>query len=134
MSDSETPDFNVVPANNNCGNQTPIVVTSNPGSAVSNASNNVTNVNNQYAANSQYDTINPNTIQPMYGGNQKKFQVIFKDETFTILSDDPLKAVKEALHNKLFKRDYLVDVYSDKRLISKYIKRRNYKSKYERII
>ena len=133
MSDSETPDFHVVPANNNCSDQTPVIINPNPGSAVSNASNSVTNINDQHAVNSQYDNVDPSSIQPMYGGTQQKFQVIFKDKTFTIISNDPLKAVNEALHNRLFKRDYLVDVYFQNKLLAKYIKRRNHKSKYEKI-
>jgi hypothetical protein len=134
MSDSETPDFDVIPANNNCSSQSTVVVTSNQGSPVSNASTNVTNVNNQHLADSQYDTINSSSIQPMYGGNQQKFNVVFKEKVFTILSNDPLKAVKISLNKKVFKKDYLVDVYMGDKLVAKYIKRRNYNTKYERII
>jgi hypothetical protein len=134
MSDSETPDFDVVPANNNCSNQTTVVVNSNPGSAISNASDNVSYINDQHTVNSQYDNVDPSSIQPMYGGNKQKFNIIFKDESITIISDDPLKAVKDSLNKKVFKKDYLVDVYIGNRLVAKYIKRRNYNTKYERII
>jgi hypothetical protein len=134
MSDSETPDFNVVPANNNCSNQTPIIIDPNPGSAVSNASDNISNINDQHAVNSQYDNVDPSSIKPMYGGNKQKFNIIFKDQSVTIISDDPLKAVKSLLNKKVFKKDYLVDVYMGNRLVAKYIKRRNYNTKYERII
>jgi hypothetical protein len=96
--------------NNSCSqtiNKTAITTT--PGTSVNDSSKNVNDFHNQHNASAQYDS-NDIDVQPMYGGNLKKFNIKFLNKLYSVNSNNEINAIKEITYNKIFKKDNLLEI------------------------
>ena len=109
--DSEN-NYDIVPANNSCSQVINTVsVTTTPGSAADNSSQNVNDFNNQHQASAQYDS-NDIEVKPMYGGNLK-FSIKFLNKLYLVNSNNEVNAIKEITYNKIFKKDNLLKIKNE---------------------
>lgn len=129
--DSESVDYSVTPVNNQCSTyvKTNIVPIHNSTSSITNK--NIDSMQNQATASAQYDNPNIASPKPMYGGNNS-YKIIFRKKNSFIKSTSEKDAIKIFLNNKIYKRDYLLEIsqYNKKSI---YIIRANYKNKIKKI-
>lgn len=128
--DSEN-NYDVKPVNHACGTNNNVIKPV-PNSSSASASNNIQSVDNQSKVDSQYDNTNEIEVKPMYGGTYKKFKIEFKNETFYIKEHDEFNAIKKILKDRIFKKDYLLEIFENKKK-SMYIINANYKNKFKKI-
>jgi proline racemase len=128
MTNSEI-SHDVVPVNSHCSatpNKTVIAATS--GTTASNNINNVSQTNDQLAASAQYDNVGNISVKPMYGGNNNKYKIKYRNKEYNIISDSEVEAIKSILKNKVYKTDSLLEINN-----SLYVIRANYKNKFKKI-
>jgi len=121
MVDSED-SYKVIPINNKCSSVSNKIVV-----LETNNINNVNQINNQLIASSQYDNVKNIIVKPMYGGN-KSFNIIYRNKEYNIISNNEINAIKNILQNKIYKKDYLLNIND-----SLYIIRANYKNRFKKI-
>ena len=136
--DSEN-NYDIVPVNNSCNNviHTDVTVSS-PGSDTAHSDKNITSTSNQYDANGQFDNVDNITVKPLYGGilsNIKKnilFTIKFRNKIVKIEELNEESAIKRFLDNKIYKKDYLLEIiYKNKS--SLYVIKNGYKNKFKKI-
>jgi len=134
--DSENNDYDVVPVNNSCSTTINSNVTvSSPGSSTSYSSKDITTINNQHALSGQYDNVDNMTVKPLYGGILNKnilFTIKFRNKETNIEALDEKCAIKIFLNNKIYKKDYLLEIYH-KNICSIYVIKNGYKNKFKKI-
>ena len=129
---------NVVPINQTCSKviNTEVIVPS-PGSVTATTTQNADNISNQQKANAQFDNVDDLVVKPMYGGIQKKFIINFRNKIMAINTDNEINAIKKILNNKIYKKDYLLEISEEisknKKNKSMYIIRGRYKNKFKKI-
>jgi hypothetical protein len=138
--DSEN-NYDVVPINNSCNDVINKDVTiSSPGSKTAHSDQNITNINNQYDTNSQYDSID--NVKPLYGGILKNnmntlFTIKFRNKVVNIESLNEKKAIKIFLNNKIYKKDHLLEIIHKNKnthISSFYIIKNGYKNKFKKMV
>ena len=138
--DSEN-NYDVVPINNSCNDVINKDVTiSSPGSKTAHSDQNITNINNQYDTNSQYDSID--NVKPLYGGILKNnmntlFTIKFRNKVVNIESLNEKIAIKVFLDNKIYKKDYLLEIIHNNlntHTSSFYIIKNGYKNKFKKMV
>ena len=129
--DSESNDYDITPVNSQCSNTVKTTIVPNYSGSSANANKNINDVQNQTTANAQYDSNNINSPQPMYGG-YNNYKINFRKKSFFINGKNEKDAIKIFLNNKIYKRDYLLEIsqYNKKSI---YIIRGNYKNKIKKI-
>jgi hypothetical protein len=85
---------------------------------------------NQTTASAQYDS-DIASPESMYGGNSS-YKIIFRKKSTFIPSSSEKDAIKIFLNNKIYKRDYLLEIIQNNKK-SIYIIRANYKNKIKKI-
>lgn len=122
--DSEV-DYEVKPTNHQCSNQIHTeAIKSNPNTLNTNTTSSIDNNNNQAYVNSQYDNVNSNDIKPMYGGSDKVYKIIFKNNIHYIFSKSEKNAIKKIIKNNSNKKDNLLEIFENNNS-SMYIIRKN---------
>lgn len=130
--DQEQNDFDVKPANHTCSSASSTSITAAHGSQNAAVSQNLDTVNSQNAASSQYDNVDNMNVKPMYGGTLKKYKIIFRKKTYFINELNESSAIKKILNNKIYKKDYFLEIYYNI-YNSLYIIRANHKNKFVKI-
>jgi hypothetical protein len=110
-------EYDVVPANSNCDTQVnkSLIITT-PGTQTNQGILNVNGLKNQQIENSKYDNIDNISVKPMYGGNIKNFELIFKNKKYFINSNNTHNAINDFLKftNKIYKKDILIEIKEKK--------------------
>lgn len=128
MIDSE---YEIQPVNNSCVNSEKITIVPQHGSPVATTTKNIDNVNNQHTVNSQYDNVDNMNVKPLYGG--MKYKIIFRNKTFFISGKGEIEAIQKFLHQKIYKKDHLLEIYKNTNQKSVYIIRGHYKNKFKKV-
>ena len=126
--DSESID--ITPVNSQCSTYVKTdIVPSNSGTST-NTNKNIDSMQNQMTTSAQYDT-DVASPKPMYGGNNN-YKIIFRKKSSFITGSSEQDAIKSFLNNKIYKKDYLLEIsqYNKKSI---YIIRANYKNKVKKI-
>ena len=128
--DSESVDYDVIPVNNQCSTYVKTNIVPSYNSTSSNTNKSIDSMQNQTTANAQYDS-DIASPESMYGGNNS-YKIIFRKKSTFIPSSSEQDAIKIFLNNKIYKRDYLLEIsqYNKKSI---YIIRANYKNKIKKI-
>jgi hypothetical protein len=122
--DSEV-DYEVQPANNQCSSVINTeTVKSNPNTLNTNTMSTINNSNSQAYVDSQYDNVNSNDVKPMYGGSDKIYKIIFKNNIHYIFSKSENKAIKKIIKNNSSKKDNLLEIFENNNS-SMYIVKKN---------
>lgn len=123
---SEEYDFE--PATNNCASQInkPLIV-STPGTSTTQGLTNTQALNNQQIENAKYDNTQNISVQPMYGGNYKKFEIKIINKKYIIQSNNYENAIHHFLknNNKMYKKDILIEIYEINNKINNKINKNN---------
>ena len=129
--DSESVDYDIKPVNSQCSTYVKTDIVPSHSGASSNVNNNIDSVQNQNTASAQFDNPDIASPGPMYGGNNN-YKIIFRKKSTFINSNSEKDAIKILLNNKIYKRDYLLEIsqYNKKSI---YIIRANYKNKIKKI-
>ena len=127
---SEEYDFE--PATNNCASQInkPLIV-SIPGTSTTQGLTNTQALNNQQIENAKYDNTQNISVQPMYGGNYKNFEIKINNKKYIIQSNNYENAIYNFLknNNKIYKKDILIEINEINNKINKINKiNKNYKN------
>lgn len=117
-------EYDVIPANNSCStiiNKQMIVPT--PGTPTNSSLTNAQALNIQQQENSKYDTIGNLDVKPMYGGNFKKYEIIFKNKKYIVVANNYDTAISTFLksNNKNYKKDLLLEIKEFKNSFNKNI-------------
>ena len=130
--DSETHD--IVPVNNKCQGHAETKIISNPGTDTNQAAKDIQSGNNQNKADAQYDAVDDMKVKPMYGGknNNILFKISFMNKKWDIYDINEKNAIKQILNNKIYKKDYILEI-SYHSIKSVYIIKANYKNKFKKI-
>jgi hypothetical protein len=107
-----TTNYSVTPVTSNCSN-TPSNVVIKPveGSATSDTLGSVAHQNSQLTANSQYDTINEESVTTQTGGkNNKKYNINFINKNYVVYEKDELNAIKNIINKKIYKKEHILSI------------------------
>ena len=107
-----TANYSVTPVTSNCSN-TPSNVVIKPveGSATSDTLGSVAHQNSQLTANSQYDTINEESVTTQTGGkNNKKYNINFINKNYVVYEKDELNAIKNIINKKIYKKEHILSI------------------------
>jgi hypothetical protein len=107
-----TTNYDVTPVTSNCSN-TPSNVVIKPveGSATSDTLGSVDHQNSQLTANSQYDTINEETVTAQAGGQKnKKYNISFINKNYVVYEKDELNAIKNIINKKVYKKEHVLSI------------------------
>jgi len=107
-----TTNYSVTPVTSNCSN-TPSNVVIKPveGSATSDTLGSVAHQNSQLTANSQYDTINEETVTTQTGGKKnKKYNINFINKNYIVYEKDELNAIKNIINKKIYKKEHVLSI------------------------
>jgi len=86
--------FEVTPINNNCANQKKIIQSNNSSNEGTQNNNKINNVSNQSKQDAAYDTVDTESLKPLYGGTYlKNYRIIYKKKIFFMKSEH----IEEAL-------------------------------------
>jgi hypothetical protein len=129
--DSESTDYDIKPINSQCSTYVKTDIVPSHSGTTTIANNNIDSVQNQMTTSSQYDSDNITSPAPMYGGNNN-YKIIFRKKSSFINSNTEKDAIKIFLNNKIYKRDYLLEISQNNKK-SIYIIRANYKNKIKKI-
>jgi hypothetical protein len=132
--DSEN-NYDITPINNHCSSSANVKIISQPGSENDISIKNANTIQNQHIADAQYDISTDLNVKPMYGGLNKinkKFKIIFRENTFYIDSKDEINAMKEMLNGKVYKKNYLIEIYNQNKK-SIYVLISNKKNKFKKL-
>lgn len=129
--DSESVDYDIKPVNSKCSSYVKTDIVPSHSGTTSNTNNNIDVTQNQMTTNSQFDNPDIASPKPMYGGNNN-YKIIFRKKSTFINSNSEKDAIKIFLNNKIYKRDYLLEISKNNKK-SIYIIRANYKNKIKKI-
>lgn len=132
---SEESDYLVKSAVSQCKNTATVTTVSNPTSNTAQASQGITDMDNQNIAFDNNDNVPEiSTIKAVTqnGGANTIYKIIFRNKTFSSNGKSELDAIKKILNNKIYKKDYLIEIYNNNNK-SIYIVRANYKNKFKKI-
>ena len=134
MISTEEPSFEIKPINSSCSNiENKDMLKPAYGSTSDNMNKDISNLDNQANANAQYDNVDSMEVKPLYGGYYLiNYSILFRKNIYKINSDSEINAIKLLLNNKIYKRDYFLEI-SNKNKKSVYIIRGNYKNKFSKI-
>ena len=123
--DSEV-DYDVQPANNQCSSVINTeTIKSNPNTLNTNTMSTINNSNSQAYVDSQYDNVNSNDVKPMYGGSDKIYKIIFKNNIHYIFSKSEKNAIKKIIKNNSNKKDNLLEIFENNNSSMYIIKKNN---------
>lgn len=124
----------VVPINNKCQGHVETKIISNPGTDTSQAAKGIQSGNNQQSFDAQYDAVDNMKVKPLYGGknNNILFKIYFMNKKWDVYDINEKNAIKQILNNKIYKKDYLIEI-SYQSIKSVYIIKANYKNKFKKI-
>ena len=127
--DSES--FDITPVNTQCSTYVKTEIVNSHSGTTTNTNKNIDSVQNQTTASARYDSDNIDSPKPMYGGNNN-YKIIFRKKSYFIQCSSEKDAIKSFLNNKIYKKDYLLEIsqYNKKSI---YIIRANYKNKIKKI-
>ena len=130
--DSESNDYDITPVNSKCSSYVKTDIVSSHSGTVSNTNNSIDNVQNQSKASAQYDQNISSPKSLILSGGNNNYKIIFRKKTVFINGNSEKDAIKIFLNNKIYKRDYLLEIsqYNKKSI---YIIRGNYKNKIKKI-
>ena len=109
---STNTNYDVTPVTSNCSN-TPSNVVIKPveGSATSDTLGSVAHQNSQLTANTQYDTINEETVTTQTGGKKnKKYNINFINKNYVVYEKDELNAIKNIINKKVYKKEHILSI------------------------
>ena len=129
--DSESVDYDIKPVNSKCSSYVKTDIVPSHSGTTSNTNNNIDVTQNQMTTNSQFDNPDIASPKPMYGGNNN-YKIIFRKKSTFINNNSEQDAIKIFLNNKIYKRDYLLEISKNNKK-SIYIIRANYKNKIKKI-
>jgi len=130
--DSESNDFDITPVNSKCSNYVKTDIVSSHSGTVSNTSSSIDNFHDQAKASAQYDQDISSPKSLIHSGGSNNYKIIFRKKSNFINGNSEKDAIKIFLNNKIYKRDYLLEIsqYNKKSI---YIIRGNYKNKIKKI-
>ena len=107
---TKTGDF--TPVTSNCSNSSSnVIIKPVEGSPTSNTLGDVSHQNAQLKANTQYDTINEDTITTQSGGKKnKKYNINFINKNYIVYEKDELNAIKNIINNKKYKKEHVLSI------------------------
>ena len=125
------PNYDVKPVNSNCTNNK--VTSINPKqSGNAQVNNNLNDTSYQHESNNKYDTVDSESVKPLYGGNKnKKYTIEYENKKEIIYGKNENKLLKDYFKNKKFSKDIIVNIYENnkkdniKNKKNKYILRNN---------
>jgi hypothetical protein len=132
-----TSEYDVLPVNNKCSsviNHTAVVAPPNATSAKTSGS--IDTLDNQNKESGRFDNVNDVKVTPLSGGNNKKFKkylIVFSGKKYDINALNEIESIKLFLNNRIFKKDYLIEVFDNMKKKSVYIVRGFYKNKFIKI-
>ena len=129
--DPESTDYDIKPVNNQCSTYIKTNIVPSHSGTTTIANKNINTIQNQTTASAQYDSDNISSPAPMYGGNNS-YKIIFRKKNTFINSSSEQDAIKIFLNNKIYKKDYLLEISKNNKK-SIYIIRANYKNKIKKI-
>ena len=109
---STNTNYDVTPVTSNCSN-TPSNVVIKPveGSSTSDTLGSVAHQNSQLTANSQYDTINEESVTTQTGGKKnKKYNFSFINKNYVVYEKDELNAIKNIINKKVYKKEHVLSI------------------------
>jgi len=128
--DSESVDYDITPINSQCSTYVKTEVVNSHSGITTNTNKSIDSLQNQITTDAQYDA---DITRPsaMYGGNNN-YKIIFRKKSYFISGSSEQDTIKIFLNNKIYKRDYLLEIsqYNKKSI---YIIRANYKNKIKKI-
>ena len=104
--------YSVTPVTSNCSN-TPnnVVIKPVEGSATGDTLNSVAHQNSQLTANSQYDTINEESVISQTGGKKnKKYNINFINKNYVVYEKNELNAIKNIINKKIYKKEHILSI------------------------
>jgi hypothetical protein len=129
--------YDIVPVNNKCSgiiNHQAIVES--PGAASAKTSSSIDTLDSQNKESTRFDNIDDMKVAPLSGGNNKKIKkylIVFCNKKYDIYALNEIESIKIFLNNRIFKKDYLIEVIDNIKTRSVYIIRGFHKNKFIKI-
>lgn len=119
-------DYDVKAINEECSGSTTLSNTNTKNSGNSDVSNSLNDTSYQNDSNNQYDTVNSESVKPLYGGKKNnKYRIEYEDKIVNIYGSDEKKVLKKYFKNIKIKKDIIVNIYNKFNKKNKYIFRNN---------
>jgi hypothetical protein len=137
MSAPTSESYDVIPVNNKCSsiiNQPSVVAP--PNSTSAKTSGSIDTLDNQNKESGRFDNVDDMKVTPLSGGNNKKLKqylIVFSGKKYTSSGLNEIESIKLFLNNRIFKKDYLIEVFDNMKKKSVYIVRGFYKNKFIKI-
>ena len=131
--DSESHD--IVPVNQACQGviHKDVIAPTTASTPTTDVQKNINHTEQQSLENSKYDTIDQVDIKPLTGGKKMNYTIIFKNQQHKIIANSELDALKIMLNNRVFKKNYLVEIIKNKNTKSTFIIKANKKNKFVKV-
>ncbi len=100
--------YDVKPVNKNCSGKVGVSNTSTKGSGDSKVSSNLDNSSYQNESNNRYDTIDSESVKPLYGGKKNKYILEYENKKEILYETSEKDLLKNYFKNKKFHKDILV--------------------------
>ena len=128
--------YDIVPVNNKCSgiiNHQAIVES--PGASSAKTSGSIDTLDNQSKESTRFDNIDDMKVTPLSGGekNIKKFFILFSSKKYISYGLNEVDSIKVFINNRIFKKDYLLEIFEKSNKKSVYIIRGFYKNKFIKI-
>jgi hypothetical protein len=137
MSTPTSESYDIVPVNHKCSSviNHPSVVA--PPNAVSaKTSGSINTLDNQHKESGRFDNVDDMKVTPLSGGNNKKLKkyfIIFSGKKYISSGLNETDSIKIFLNNRIFKKDYLLEIFENNSKKSRYIVRGFNKNKFIKI-
>jgi hypothetical protein len=128
--------YEIVPANNKCSgiinNQ---AIVESPGASSAKTSSSINTLDNQSKESTRFDNVDDMKVTPLSGGkkNLKKFFILFSSKKYISYGLNEIDSIKVFINNRIFKKDYLLEIFEKSNKKSVYIIRGFYKNKFIKI-
>lgn len=128
--------YEIVPANNKCSgiinNQ---AIVESPDASSAKTSNSINTLDNQSKESTRFDNVDDMKVTPLSGGkkNLKKFFILFSNKKYISYGLNEIDSIKVFINNRIFKKDYLLEIFEKSNKKSVYIIRGFYKNKFIKI-
>lgn len=126
-------DYDFNPINEECSNSNEVVQVNTVNSGDASVSNSLDNTSYQQDMNNRYDTVNQESLQPLYGGRGNNKYILEINDKKYIFYDKNEKNILNGLSKNLkINKDLIINIYNKKNK-NKYILRNNKKKNFIKI-
>ena len=108
--------FDVTPINNNCSMQQKTVILSNSDDPGSQTNQQIDSTSAQAKNDSAFDTIDTESLKPLYGGKLNQYEIIYKNKIFIVRTHEINNIIKHLVKELKIKKDALFEVNQIKKI------------------